>query len=316
MTDKLTVFSENFFANPKTKAIAALAIAVPVLSCVPILVKLDENEISPTAIIFHRLWIAAFILGLWNILLSIKHKSLNPDSQQFPDTSLTLGLFFGAGVCFTGTQVIWAWSLTQTSIANSALLHSFTPLFSISVGWLLFSQNFDRRFIIGAIVTIIGSALLGFDDFLYDVEKIKGDSLALFSAFLWAAYLLLVEQIRNQFNPITTLMFCCLFGTISLIPIVLISQEAIFPSSIISWLTLIALAVTTCLVMGISIYVLKWISSSFIAMAFLFNPVLAGIFAWIFFSEKLDLYNLLAFLISLLGISLALTSKSAMKKEA
>ena len=49
-------------------AIASLAVAVISLSLAAIFVKLSEQEISPNALVFHRLWIATLIFGIGNQL--------------------------------------------------------------------------------------------------------------------------------------------------------------------------------------------------------------------------------------------------------
>lgn len=186
-------------SNPKTRAMAMLWIALLALAFVPILIRLAEREIRPDTVIFHRFWMATAILVAWNGLRVIKTKLSGNSLDSLPSLSpQILGLLLGAGISLAATQVTWAWSLNQTSIANSAFLHSLTPMFSTLLGWALFSQNFDRRFILGTIVAIIGSAILGVDDFINGIGKIQGDAIALSSAFFLSVYLLLVEQVRQQ----------------------------------------------------------------------------------------------------------------------
>ncbi len=104
MTNQLITFKESVFADPKKRAIAALAIAVIIFSFIPILVKFGENEISSTAVIFHRFWIAAIIQGLWNGALSLRRKNLNLFQVG---TNHTLKLLLGSGICFAVTQLLW-----------------------------------------------------------------------------------------------------------------------------------------------------------------------------------------------------------------
>ncbi|HAC65792.1 MAG TPA: hypothetical protein DCF68_20245 [Cyanothece sp. UBA12306] len=111
MINKLTIFQQSFLAEPKMRAIAALL----TFAFVPILLRLGENEISPTAVIFHRLWIAAIPLGLHQL----RSKYLANQPQVY--NNQTLGLLVGGGICFGTTQLIWAWSITQTSIEGTSV---------------------------------------------------------------------------------------------------------------------------------------------------------------------------------------------------
>lgn len=315
MTNQLTVSEKSLsqpaiLSNPKIKAIAVLLFAVVVISFVPILVKFAENEISPNAIIFHRLWIASAILGLGQALMRKR-------SQVFPKqpspvnsySSRQVGLLLITGFFFAAQQILWASSVTQTSLANSSLLHNLTPLFVAVIGFLLFNQRFERKFILGMIIAIGGSVILGLDDLLYGSSKVLGDGIALISALFFAIYLILVERVRNYLDPITTVLCLSTIGTLAILPIICTSKDCIFPSSWGGWLAVVGLAWTVVLGFCSTLYALKWLSSGFVAMTLLIEPILTGIFAWVIFSEKLDLYNLLAFPTVMLGIYLATTSE-------
>ncbi|HAC65522.1 MAG TPA: EamA family transporter [Cyanothece sp. UBA12306] len=316
MINKLTILQQSFLAEPKIRAIAALAIGVLTFGFVPILIRLGESEISATAVIFHRLWIPTIILGLWNGLFNVR-KGLDADFNRWQGLNpRTLKLLLGSGICFGLAQQIWAISLTQTSVANSALLHNFTPLFTILGGWLFFTQKFDRQFIIGMIIAIIGSIVLGVDDFLYGTNKIQGDGIALVSALFFAIYFLLIEQLRNQFSATTIIFYCCLIGTIVVFPFLLINQERFLPSSLNGWLTVFGLAFTQLLIHLLIAYTLKWLSSGIVTVILLLEPIMSAILAGIIFAETLDFWNILAFPIIFLGIYLATTSKSGIKDEA
>ncbi len=313
---KLTQFQSDFLADAKMKAIVALALGVLTFGFVPILIRLGESEISATAVIFHRLWIPTIILGLWNGLLNAG-KPFNTGFKGLQGVNRrTLTLLLASGICFGLAQQIWAISLTQTSVANSALLHNFTPLFTILAGWLFFTQRFDRRFIIGMIIAIIGSIILGINDFLYDSGKIHGDAIALGSALFFAIYFLFIEQLRNQFKATTIIFYCCAIGTVTVLPFLLITQEAFLPSSLSGWLTVLGLAFTQLVVHLLIAYTLKWLSSGLVTVILLLDPILGAILAWVIFAEALDFWNILAFPIILLGIYLATTSESVTKDEA
>ncbi|NEP82845.1 MAG: EamA family transporter [Okeania sp. SIO3B3] len=40
-----------------------------------------------------------------------------------------------------GYQLLYAWSLTETTVVNSEVLHSLTPLFTTLVRWMFLGQQ-------------------------------------------------------------------------------------------------------------------------------------------------------------------------------
>jgi hypothetical protein len=101
------------------------------------------------------------------------------------------------------------------------------------------------------------------------------------------------------------------------LPIVLIDGGQLFPTSWQGWLTIISLAgVCQILGQGMLVHSLDQLSSEFVALFLLLEPILAGFGAWAFFSEQLGLLNLVAFAIALVGVYLSLSSPSALKDEA
>ena len=215
---------------------------------------------------------------------------------------------------FSGTLITWAWSLTQTSVANSNLLHNVTPLFTTLMGWLFLSQCFEGKFLIGMVIAISGSIIIGLGDLQVASDNFTGDSLAMLSAVFSAANLLTVEKLRAKFSATTILLWCSLFGALLTFPIVVLTEDVLFPYSWAGWLAIIAQALI-CQVLGQSLqaYNLKGFSSGFVAVFLLLDPVITAILAWIIFSEELSPLNWLAFSVVLAGIYIAKLSQGAEK---
>jgi hypothetical protein len=64
------------------------------------------------------------------------------------------------------------------------------------------------------------------------------------------------------------------------------------------------------------VHSLDQLSSEFVALFLLLEPILAGVGAWALFSEQLGLLNLVAFAIALVGVYLSLSSPSAFRDDA
>jgi drug/metabolite transporter (DMT)-like permease len=293
----------------------SLFIAIFALSFAAIFIRLSERELGPVATIFNRFWVATAILGLGNLFKTLRERhSHDSPLQKQHYTSSDLVLLLAMSVFFSSTLITWAWSLTQTSVANSNLLHNVTPLFTTVIGWLFLSQSFDGRFLIGMVVTISGAILIELGDLHIGSDNFTGDSLALLSAVFSAANLLTVEKLRAKFSATTILLWCSFVGVVLTFPIVLLTEDVLFPSSWAGWLAIIAQALV-CQVLGQSLqaYNLKGFSSGFVAVFLLVDPVITAILAWIIFSEELSPLNWLAFSVVLAGIYIAKPSQGAEK---
>lgn len=314
MTNKLELSGSKFSLTEVKKAYLALLTTLLIIAFTPILVRICESSINPNTIVFNRVWIATTVLGLWNGLLLLKRRSLPNSSpiQLFPNIHNLLLLLILA-IFFVVYQLFWAWSLTQTSLANSELFHSISPLFTTLLGWSLLGQKFDRIFLIGIAIAITGSIALAANDFSITLDKLEGDAQALLSAVFFAGYILIVEKLQTQLSITAIMTWNCLLGTFVFLPIFLVTHDQLFAHSWQGWLILIVYGMTTLFIQALIAYSLKSLSSGLVAAILLLNPILTAILAGAIFSETLNLFNWLALLIVLLGVYLATLSDNAIK---
>lgn len=284
-----------------------LLVAAFILSLAPILIRLSETEISPNATIFNRYWIATIVLGVLYALERVNFKDAsNLEKLEETYTVRDIITFAVLGAIELACLMSWAWSLTQTSVANSNLLHNMTPIFATIGGWLFLNHRFNRSFILGAILALAGTSIVGISDLQIAGDRFTGDFLALLSAFFYGVGYLVAESLREKFSATTILLGSCFFRTVLILPILLISQDQIFPISWFGWLAVISLGIL-CQVIGngIIVYSLKKFSSGFVSLFILLDPVLAAFLSAVIFAERLSLTNWLAFVVILTGIFLA-----------
>lgn len=295
----------QFFSdNSNILGIIALAMAAILTAFAGIFIKVSETEIGSNATVFNRLWIATIFFWFWELVVDSPQLEDSPSKDYQQKALLIL-----VALVSTVSMMCWAWSLTQTSVANSTVLRNLTPLFTSIGGWLLLNQNFDRKFILGMTIAIMGAIIIGWDDLYITQENLLGDGIALISALFYAAYLLIVEHLQVSLSATKILLWRCTFGTLFLLPIVLLTEEHIFPNSWQGWLSVIALAlICQVLGQGLLIYSLKYFSSAFVAVFLLVSPIITALLAWLIFAESLDILNGIAFILVLGGIYLAKSS--------
>lgn len=297
---------------PDLKALTALACALASIAVTAILVRISEAEIGPYATAFDRFWLTAVLLGVWNGCRGNKH--------QLWDRRIVGPVFWqlgAAGLLFAIDLTLWAWALTQTSVANATLLANLTPIFTTLGGWLLWRSRFDGRFVAGLLVAVGGMVALGASDLQAAPDKLQGDLAALLAAAAFAGYLMLLERLPSKLESTTVVFWSSALGAVATLPLALAAGGRLLPATWQGWLAVLALA-AFCQILGqcFLIYSLERLSADFVAIFLLLDPVLAALGAWVLFAEALTPSSGLAFAIVLLGIYLALSSEATAKAAA
>lgn len=302
-------------SNQTKMALAALLLGVGALSFGSIFVRLSEAEISSNATVFNRLWLASLIFGLWNGYKTISGQfSPNQSVEQQSYTRQDFLLLLGAGSCWAATLVLLAWSLTQTSVAISSVLHNLAPIFTSLGAWLLFRHGFKSEFLLGMAIALGGTVSIEFEELQIATDEVRGSFAAIVSAIFLGAYLLIVERLRTKFSPEIIQLWICAIAAVVILPILLFAQDRIFPSSVNGWLWVICQA-AICQVLGHGLltYSLAKFSSVVVSLVHLLEPVFSAIFAFFIFSEELSFFNLMGFAVVLIGLYLAISSQVAAK---
>ncbi|MDZ8260932.1 DMT family transporter [Nostoc sp. ChiQUE01b] len=300
-------------SNQTKIAIASLFLGVGAISFGSIFMKLSEMELSPSATVFNRFWLASVVFLLWHGYKAIRQRfSLDKPVEQQSYTNQDLLLLLGAGILWAATLVLLAWSLTQTSVAISSVLHNLAPIFTSLGVWLLFRQGFENQFLIGMIIALGGAIAIEFEELQIATDEVQGSLAAIVSAISLSAYLLIVEKLRTKFSLATIQLWVCAIAALAIFPILLFTQDQLFPSTVSGWLWVIFLALI-CQVLGHGLltYSLAKFSSVVVSLVHLLEPVFSGLFALVIFSETLTFSNWVGFAVVLIGLYLAVSSQEA-----
>jgi drug/metabolite transporter (DMT)-like permease len=304
---------ENFTQNKLITnglSFVILAIAIVALAFSPIFTKLSELELSPTTIIFDRLWISSLIVSCWQLIGTFQSEQANltKSNSNYHEKKLLFLASFSA----TASALLWAISFTQTSIASSTVLRSLTPLF-ISLGaWLILKQHFKSQFIIGMILAIIGAMVIGWDDLQVGNDYLLGDGIAILSAALHGVNILTVGYLRERgCTTERVLLWRCVTGSLIILPVLLLTNTQLLPISLLGWSTVIALAVVCqTFGQGLLVFSLQQFSSSFVGIFALLKPLVTALLAWVIFAEVVSATSAIALVLILFGIYLAQSSNS------
>lgn len=304
----------------KSKLTAGLTLCIALLSVsfAPIFIRFSETDLGANGTVFNRLLIFALVFGTGRVisqrLTATASSSEEVKGQEEPLTWLQWLLLLAVGLSSITTLGLWAISLEYTSVAKSMLLNNLTPVFTSLGAWLCLGKRFDEKFLLGMSIALIGALALGLEDLQGSEEHLVGDIYALLSAVFLGIYFLIVEQLRHRFSATTILLWRCTIGSLLLLPIVLMREGQLFPTSLPCWLAVMGLGlISEGLGQRLIADCMEQISSSFIALFLLLEPIISAMLAWLIWSESLSLTTWVGFAVILTGIYLAQSSSSAIQ---
>ncbi|HDR4744263.1 TPA: DMT family transporter, partial [Bacillus cereus] len=264
-----------------------------------IFVKLAD---APAAIIaFYRLFFAALIL------LPLLLFNQNNRSELKTITRRQWGFGFISGLFLAAHYVLWFESLQYTSVASSTVIVTLQPLFSMIGGYFLFKERFTRGAIIGCLIAISGSIVIGWQDFKISGEALYGDILAFIAAGIITAYFFISQYVRKDLSliPYSIISYgssACFLGVFAYM-----QNEAFIHYSTQTWICFVGLAfIATILGQTIFNWLLKWMSATVISMSILGETIGTCILAYFILNETISLQQGLGITVIFIGLALFL----------
>src|SRR5690625_1981207 len=214
-----------------------------------------------------------------------------------------------SGVFLALHFILWFESLNYTSVASSVVLVTLQPIFAFIGTYFFFGERFSVAAIISMLITLFGSFLISWGDFQISGLALLGDILALLGAALITGYFLLGQQIRRNLSLMTyTFIVYGISSFVILIYNIVMQHPFIgFPAD--HWLWFLALAIIpTFLGHSLFNWALRWMSTSTISMAIVFEPIGATILAYYILGETVTSSQWLGGTIVIFGLFLFIMS--------
>lgn len=291
--------SEDIKLQSSIISYVILFFGVFALSTSAIFVKLADAPATITA--FYRLFFATIMLLPFLLINKRNRHELYSLSKKQWGLGLLSGLFLAVH------YVLWFESLNYTSVASSTVIVTLQPLFSMVGGYFLFKERFSKGAVIGCLVAIAGSIVIGWQDFQISGQALFGDILAFIAAGVITAYFFVGQHVRKKLSLIpysvigyaSSALFLCIFA---------FSQQTSFVDySTQTWLSFIGLAfIATILGQTIFNWLLKWLSTSVISMSILGETIGTCILAYFILDEVISLQQGMGIAIILIGLALFL----------
>ena len=233
-----------------------------------------------------------------------------------------------AGVLLAVHLAVWIWSLEFTSVASSVALVSTNPLWIGLFVYFVFGERLPRYTVIGVAAALAGTILVAFSDsgvlalaqnawavqvnwqaLLAPAGKsdtaLLGDGLALAGGVAEAGYLLIGRRLRARLSTLSYVWVVYTAAMISLLITVFVTGRPMLGYSWQVYLFILLLAIGPQLLAHTSFnWALAHLSTIFVAIIILGEPIGASVFAYFLFGEAFVPVQLVGFVLLLAGIGL------------
>lgn len=284
----------------------AVVIGVIAVSTSAILVKLAGD--APAGIIaFYRLFFAVLMM-LPIIILKYKEELKSIKKRDWILATLS-------GVFLALHFILWFESLNYTSVASSVVLVTLQPVFAFIGTYFFFGERFSTATVISMFITLLGSFIIGWGDLQISGLALLGDILALLGAVTVTGYFLLGQKLRRSLSLMTYTFIVYGISSITIFIYNVVNGDTFFNYSSYHWGLFIALAIVpTFLGHTLFNWALKWMSTSTISMAIVFEPIGATILAYFILGEVVTSSQWLGGTIVIFGLFLFIMSTTKKKQ--
>jgi len=198
----------------------------------------------------------------------------------------------------------WIASINMTTIANSTILVSCSPIFVSLANFFILKEKFTTKMLAGLTMSIVGTAIIAMGSSGGNTSSMMaGNILAFMGAIFVAGYLVIGGIVRKNLSAGAYVFIVYSASVIVLFFMCIFTKTPIYPYSLKEFLLFLALAIF-CSILGHTVYnyLMKYISATIISICTLCEPIFASILALIVFREIPSTYTLAGGTIILLGV--------------
>jgi drug/metabolite transporter (DMT)-like permease len=261
--------------SPITYAVVLVAALVAVAHAA-IFVRLADADPLVTAA--YRMLIASLVL-LPFAVVTARQEIRKLDKREWK-------LIGGAAVFLALHFATWIASLDFTSIANSVVLVTLTPVWLVVWAAVALRQPPGRRIWLAVGLALAGSAVMGSGSARVGMESLFGDGLALVGGILFVGFLLLAEAARRTIGIVVFVTLVYSGAAILLWAAVFALSLPLVGLSLETYLAFIGLGLVSQIIghTGFN-WAVRGISPMVLALLFLTEPLLGTALGWFYFGE-------------------------------
>lgn len=262
--------------------------------------KVLLESFLPIEILFFR-----FVLGFIALILLCPHRLKGTTAKQ--ELTFALAGLSGATLYYLCENI----ALTYTMATNVSVIVAAAPLFTALLNKLTKDgkEKTSKLFYLGFIIAMAGICLISFNGSRLSLNP-AGDLLALFAAFMWAVYSIIIKKVGTfGYNTILTTRRIFAYGILFMIPFYIAMggrfdfNRFASASNLLNMLFLGICASALCFVTWN--YAMKTLGAIRTSVYVYLVPVVTIIFSFIFLHEQLSLMVICGTALTLAGLLLS-----------
>jgi drug/metabolite transporter (DMT)-like permease len=212
-------------------------------------------------------------------------------------------------------HVMWNTSVMMVGASISTVLQCNAPIFVTLMAWQLFDEPLTGRKIGAVVLAALGIIFISGIRGTGGIQVTTlGIVIALGSAITYGSFSLFGKKLTGDYNSWTILLYVFGFATLTLLPFQF-GQPAPWPipTNVISSFIAIVL-LTTITGFGLYTFGLSKLQASIASITSTTEVVFAGILAYVFLGERLDMWQIIGSLLIVAGVVLVSLAKDNEQK--
>ncbi|WP_313371006.1 DMT family transporter [Sedimentibacter sp.] len=209
-----------------------------------------------------------------------------------------------SGIFLALHYATWISSIKLTTIANSTILVSCSPIFVCLANYFIIKEKLSKKMIMSIVVSLAGTIIIALGSAGASASNMMlGNTLAFLGAIFVAGYLVIGGIVRKNLSAGAYVFIVYSVSTVVLFIMCLLSSTSVYPYPPREFMLFISLAFF-CSILGHTLYnyMVKYVSSTLISVSTLSEPIFASLMALVIFKEIPSLYTLLGGVIIITGI--------------
>jgi drug/metabolite transporter (DMT)-like permease len=259
-------------------------------------ILIRSSQAPPIAISFYRM--------LFSVMLLFLPVMMKERQSVKSITKKELSLCILSGIFLSLHLASWIASIDMTTIANSTVLVTCSPIFVVIANYFILKEKLSRKMTAGIAISLAGSAIIALGTKGGgNSNAVLGNTLAFLGAIFVAGYLVIGGIVRRTVSAGTYVFLVYLSSAVVLLILCVLTGTPIYPYSAREF-AIFALLAFFCTILGHTVYnyMMKYVSATFISVSTLCEPIFASMMALVIYSEVPSLFTIIGGIIILSGI--------------
>ncbi len=250
-------------------------------------------------ILYYRIFTSLAVI--WLAIFLFRRKEFNKDVSYFKlrtakEKKVILVQIIGATVLLVLNWYTFIYAINNVSIKSGAFAYMVCPLITAFGGFIILKEHLYRIQIIALLLATASILMLATGSLIEVVWSV-------IIAALYAFYLIIQRKMQGL-DKLNVLALQITIAVILMLPF-FVYQHTGLPTETSFWLNVLLIAVLfTVVPLFLSLFALIGIPSSTLGIIIYINPIIAFTVAIIYFNEKIDAHQLMAYLLLLFAVFL------------